>query len=117
MENHEYDDPITEIIKNSEYLTMWEEELTKNSWRYDGEQFLSLPIPTTQIISQAKFELESAESRLNLYKNNLAQYIYMAQTTGLQYALINIELYQNLVGQTSDNINAAKYVLEKSCVL
>ena len=63
-----HDDEISKIYKDSGYLTMWEYEIQKNAWRYDGELFIDMPLPINELIEAAKFEKSSAEEILSLYK-------------------------------------------------
>tara|TARA_R110001606_G_scaffold170820_1_gene316372 strand:+ start:912 stop:1886 length:975 start_codon:yes stop_codon:yes gene_type:complete len=110
----EHDEEISKIYRESGYLTMWEYEVQKNAWRYDGELFLNLPLSTNKLVKIAKFEKSSAEERLSLYKKNWEQYFYINEIHKLEYSRIQFELYKKLVENTLDNINAAEYVLENS---
>lgn len=114
IENPVHDQQISKIYRDSGYLTMWEYEITKNAWRYDGRVFINLPLPINELIEMAKFEKDSAHKRLSLYKRNLEQYFYINEIHKLEYSSINFDLYKKLVENTLDNINAAEYVLENT---
>lgn len=114
IDNPVHDQEVSNIYRESGYLTMWEYETTKNPWRYDGRIFINLPLPASELIEMAKFEKDSAEERLALYKNNLEQYFYINEIHKLEYSSIHFYLYKKLVENTLDNINAAEYVLENT---
>jgi len=114
INNPEYDMEISDIYKESGYLTMWEYEITKNAWRYDGRIFLKITLPANELIKLAKSEKDSAIGRLLLYKNNFEQYFYINEIHKLEYSKIHFELYKKLIENTLDNINAAEYVLKKN---
>lgn len=114
IENPVHDQKISKIYRDSGYLTMWEYETTKNAWRYDGRIFINLPLPLNELIEMAKFEKDSAQERLLLYKRNLEQYFYINEIHKLEYSSIHFDLYKKLVENTLDNINAAEYVLENT---
>lgn len=114
IENPVHDQQISKIYRDSGYLTMWEYETTKNAWRYDGQTFINLPLPIDKLIEMAKFEKNSAQERLALYKGSLEQYFYINEIHKLEYSSIHYDLYKKLVENTLDNINAADYVLENT---
>jgi len=112
IKSPEYDSKVANFFKNSGYLNLWQYERRENTWRYDGNIFLSLPISIKEKKYRATMELKHSTKRLELYKNNLEQYFYMMQTTHLEYAQLHFELYKILVEQTLDNITSAKFVLK-----
>ncbi|WP_100169756.1 YiiX/YebB-like N1pC/P60 family cysteine hydrolase [Marinobacterium stanieri] len=114
IENPVHDQKISKIYKDSGYLTMWEYDTKKNAWRYDGRVFINLPLPIDELIEMARFEKDSAQERLALYKGNLEQYFYMNEIYKLEYSSMHFDLYKKLVENTLDNINAAEYVLENT---
>lgn len=114
IDNPKHDKEISKIYKESGYLTMWEYEITKNAWRYDGRIFINIPLPAKKLIEMARFEKDSAQERLTLYKYNLEQYFYINEIHKLEYSSMHFELYKKLVENTLDNINAAEYVLENT---
>lgn len=114
IDNPVHDQQISKIYRDSGYLTMWDYELTKNAWRYDGQVFINLPLPVSELIEMAKFEKDSAQERLERYKRNLEQYFYINEIHKLEYSSIHFDLYKKLVENTLDNINAAEYVLENT---
>lgn len=114
IDNPEHDKEISKIYEESGYLTMWEYEIIKNAWRYDGRIFINIPLPVNKLIEKARFEKNNAEERLVLYKSHLEQYFYINQIHKSKYSSIHFELYKKLVENTLDNINAAEYVLENT---
>lgn len=114
IENPVHDQQISKIYRDSGYLTMYEYEIKKNAWRYDGRIFINLPLPIHKLIKLAIFERDSAHEKLALYKGNLEQYFYLNKIHKLEYSFIHFDLYKKLVENTLDNINAAEYVLENT---
>ncbi|NVJ64058.1 MAG: hypothetical protein HWD84_07515 [Flavobacteriaceae bacterium] len=111
--NPKHDKAITAIYKDSGYLSLWQYEISKNSWRYDGAIFLNLPLSKDELKERAQFELESAEEQLVTYKSNLVQYCYIEEVYSREYSAMLINLYDKLIDNTLDRIVAAEYVLEK----
>lgn len=114
IKNPVHDKQISKIFRDSGYLTMWEYETTKNAWRYDGRVFINLPLPINELIQRAKFEKDSAHERLGFYRHSLEQYFYIHEVHNLEYSSIHLDLYNKLVENTLENINAAEYVLENT---
>lgn len=111
IENPTYDYAISKIYKDSGYLTMWEFEIAKNEWRYDGGLFINLGLPKSELYVLAMAEKSNAQERLITYKHNLEQYFYINELYKLEYSKIHFSLYKQLVKNTLDNINAADFVL------
>ncbi|WP_089138592.1 YiiX/YebB-like N1pC/P60 family cysteine hydrolase [Vibrio rumoiensis] len=114
IENPVHDQQISKIYRDSGYLTMWEYEIKKNAWRYDGRIFINVPLPIDELIEMARFERDCAHERLAVYKGNFEQYFYLNEIHKLEYSSIHFDLYKKLVENTLDNINAAEYVLENT---
>lgn len=110
IKNKQYDTQIVKIFKDSGYLSMWEDEMAKNPWRYDGKIFLSLPIGDEEKRHMATFEIESAIEQLQLYKHNYSMYKQLSMH-GMQYIEMNMQLYNNLINQMNKRQDAADYVL------
>lgn len=114
LENIEYDEQITAIIHNSGYLFMWQHELNTNPWRYNEEQFMGLPISKEKLHQLAVKELDFANGNRERYLFMYKEFMKIWQITGLQYALINIVLYEKLLELTDKWISASMYVLENT---
>jgi len=107
-----YDSEITEVYKTSGYLTMWQYEIEHNPWRYDANLFKMLPLSKNELRKLASRELESANKILDLYRNNLEQYLYIKEQYHLMYAEQQFSLYKQLVINTLDRKFTAEEVLK-----
>lgn len=114
LENKQYDGQITNIIKESGYLLMWQHEVNANPWRYNQSLFMSLPVPRENLHEIATAELKSAINTKQRYVVMYEQYMMMWQSTQLQYAAIHIMLYQKLIELTALRISNSSYVIENS---
>ena len=112
IDNPQHDKKISNIYKESGYLTMWTDEIKKNQWRYDGQKFINISLPKNTLIEQAKLERESAIEILEHYKINLEIYAGIYEVHSLEYSRIHFELYKNLVEITLNRLNAAEFVLK-----
>ena len=112
--NSEHDRAVTNIIKESGYLFMWQHEINANPWRYSVELFMSLPVSKEKLKEIANTEFDSAVNTRKRYIFMLEQFMNIWRVTKLEYALINITLYQNLVELTNQRINISSYVKEKT---
>lgn len=114
IENPTYDKEITDIVRASGYLTLFNHELTQNPWRYDGQLFLSIDMDTSDKREQAKLELDSAKDQAGLYSHNYL----MCQNIRVRFPLVYFEmkmaLYRNLIDLMNRRIKAAEFVLENS---
>lgn len=114
IENPHHDKEISEIFKQSGYLTMWQYEITNNPWRYNGVIFLSLPLSRDKLVEMAKSEIESAKETHERFKINLRQYFIINEIHKLEYSLLHLELYKQLITNNLNQSEAAKYVLENA---
>jgi hypothetical protein len=114
IDNPQYDKEISNIYKESGYLTMWSDEIEENLWRYDGRIFINIPLPKSELIEQAKLEKESAIEILDHYKINLEIYTNLNEIYNLEYSRIHFELYKNIVENTLNRLNAAEFVLKNT---
>ncbi len=112
IDNPTHDVEITNIIINSGYLTMFDYELTKNPWRYDGQLFLSLNINDTNKKESAEFELQSAENQAQLYYQNYLMCQRVYRHIPLRYFKMKMDLYKNLINLMNMRIEAARFVIE-----
>ncbi len=114
LENSEHDTAITNVIKESGYLFMWQHEINTNPWRYSVESFMSLPVSKEKLIEIAATELDSAVNTKQLYVFMYEQFMNIWRATKLEYALMNIMLYQKLVELTDQRISISSYVKENT---
>lgn len=114
IDNPAYDIEVTDIVVNSGYLTMFDYELTKNPWRYDGQLFLSLDIERSYKKERAEFELKSAENQVKNYRHNYLMYQNNSGHIPLKFFEMKIELYKKLINMMNKRIEAAKYVVENT---
>ena len=110
--NNQYDNRITSIIKESGYLFMWQHEINANPCRYNQNIFMSLPVSKEKLKHLATTEQESAINIRKRYIFMYQQFMGIWQTKKLQYALINIMLYQKLIELTDQRISISSSVLE-----
>jgi hypothetical protein len=114
LENSEHDKAITNVIKESGYLFMWQHEMNANPWRYSVESFMSLPVTKEELKEIAATELDSAVNTRQRYVFMLDQSMSIWRATKLEYALMNIMLYQKLVELTDQRISISSYVKENT---
>ncbi|MGA8882827.1 MAG: YiiX/YebB-like N1pC/P60 family cysteine hydrolase [Acinetobacter sp.] len=135
VENPEYDNQITELLKNSGYLEIWKMDCEKNPWRYDGKVFLNFENPNELnkfkkaykleaatykdlIISMAIGELDCFSGKtisINevlrfQYQYNL--YSILFNEHKLNYFQTQISLYKQLLWNCKKRMNAAEHVLK-----
>jgi len=114
LENNEHDRAITNIIKESGYLFMWQHEINANPWRYSVETFMSLSVSKIKLKEIATSELDSAVNTRQRYVVMYEQFMNIWRATKLEYALMNIMLYQKLVELTDQRISISSYVQENT---
>ncbi|WP_444905086.1 YiiX/YebB-like N1pC/P60 family cysteine hydrolase [Microbulbifer sp. CnH-101-E] len=114
IDNQGYDLEITNIVVKSGYLTMFDYELDKNPWRYNGQLFLSLNIEDAYKKELAEFELESAENQIRLYSHNYRMCQNILGQSFLRYFEVKMDLYKKLIYFMNKRVEAAKYVIENT---
>ena len=107
----EYDKRITDIVENSGYLFMWQYDLTVSPWRYDLDIFMNTPMSDLYYV--ASQELESATKIRIRYVFMCEQFMSMWQSRRLNFAAINLVLYQKLIELADQRITVATSVLER----
>jgi hypothetical protein len=110
IDNPSYDIAITNVVRGSGYLSMFNYELAQNPWRYDGKKFLLLDIKPSYKIERARFELQSANEQVRLYSRNYQ--MCQCMPFPLKYFEMKMELYRELINRMNRRIDAAKYVLK-----
>lgn len=113
IEDSSYDQKFSEVIKASGYLTMWQDEMRKNPWRYNGNMFLALPYSKDDLIKMADSELQHSSTRLDRFSSQLIRYKEILNSNNLEYFRAILELYSNLTQQALYNLKAAEYVKEE----
>lgn len=114
LESNEHDNAITNIIKKSGYLFMWQHEINANPWRYNVDNFMSLPVSKVKLKEIAATELDSAVNTRQRYVFMYEQFMDIWTAKKLEYALINIMLYQKLIELTDQRISVSSYVQENT---
>jgi uncharacterized protein YycO len=114
LENNEYDSKITNIIKDSGYLFMWQHEMNANPWRYSHELFMSLPVSKEKLNQIAAIELNSAINTKQRYALMYDQFMRIWHAKRLQYAVIHIMLYQKLIELTDLRVSIISHVIENT---
>lgn len=110
LEDNKHDSVITNIVKESGYLFMWQHEINANPWRYSVEKFMSLPVSKVKLREIADTELASATNARQRYVFMYEQFMNIWRATKLEYALMNIMLYQKLIELTDQRISISSYV-------
>ncbi|GGN37555.1 MULTISPECIES: YiiX/YebB-like N1pC/P60 family cysteine hydrolase [Marinomonas] len=111
IKNPVYDQRITDIVKSSGYLIMFDYELTQNPWRYDGEIFLALNFESSYKRERAQLELESAVNQVKRYSHNYQMCQNIRGRFSLRYFEMKMELYKKLIIQMNKRIDAMRYVI------
>jgi hypothetical protein len=114
IDNPDYDQKITDIVRSSGYLSMFDYEFIQNPWRYDGEIFLSLDLNPSYKKERAEFELKSAEEQAKLYSHNYLMCQSVRGRFPLVYFEMKMELYRKLIDFMNKRGQAAKYVIENT---
>jgi hypothetical protein len=97
IKNQSYDLIITDIIQESGYLSMYEDEMTKNPWRYSKSKFLELAMSKTKLLNLANFELNLFNDNERRYSNMFQGYFNLFNMYNLNYFKMNLDLYTNLL--------------------
>lgn len=95
--NPQYDTQMTSIIQQSGYLSLYEEEMQINKWRYDVNAFLSLSSEPDILLSRALSELNSINENQKRFSYMYLQYKTLYQKYPLIYIKTYIDLYCNLL--------------------
>lgn len=109
--NPQHDGAVCEIVRASGYLDFWKEDVLKNPWRYDGAEFMKLPVSDSERATAARSELSGAQRQLDLFTFMYGQYLALWQRAQLKYFAVELQLYMNLVDVTKKRIEAARQVL------
>lgn len=112
LHDDSFDSEISLIAENSGYYSFMSIDFDKNPWRYDGQIFISIPLPRDQLIELAYDELSSAKERLELYIRMYNYTRYLCSRKNINYFQRQRELYREIVSSVNNNISAAEYVLK-----
>lgn len=97
LSNPQYDTQMTSILQQSGYLSLYEEEMLINKWRYDVNSFLSLSSEPDILLSIALTELNGFEQNLQRFSYMYSVYKTLYQNYPLKYIKAYIDLYSNLL--------------------
>lgn len=97
ISNPQYDIAITNIIQKSGYLSLYQEELRINKWRYDKNTFLALSSEPDSLLSLASAELNSFQTNKQRYHSMHSHYTILYAQYRLNYIKTHINLYSNLL--------------------
>lgn len=111
FQNPKFDQQISKLLKDSGYLTLWDEEEAKNPWRYDYSLFMDLPIQRTEKLELAKRELTSSSDMIERFNTMLSFYMQSHRKAPLEYSMLHIMLYKKLCEAMTKNNNVAQEVV------
>lgn len=114
IKNNQHDAKITDLIKKSGYFHMWQHEVNANSWRYDKELFMSLPLSKEELKKIAANELNSSINSKQRYVYMCNQYTAIWQAKHLRYAAMHIMLYQELIKLADLRISNSMHVIQNA---
>lgn len=107
----EYDIQITRILEQSGYLSLYEEEMNINKWRYDASTFMSLNSDPKILFTKALSELDVLDSLHQRYAYMYAVYQELYSKFPLQYIQVHVNLYSNLLKMLDLQLNTAQEVI------
>lgn len=97
ISNPEYDEEITEFIKDSDYLYMMEEDQKKNPWRYDAKLMIDFFDNSKVALANAMFYATTeSKTRERLYQT-ISAYKHFNKFNPRKYFDMEIELYERLI--------------------
>ena len=106
-----FDRAISQITINSSYLDLWCIDIDRSFWRYDFDEFISLPISKEDLHELARFEISSGSRLLKLYSFTHEQYIQRSKYLPLNYFNLIIDLYSRIVKISDIRLATAAKVL------
>lgn len=112
IENHQFDHQISDLIKSTEYLTLFDDQVEKNPWRYDFELFISRCSSVQELRNESQREMNMSIDMLKRYKHMLETYAYLHKEHNLEFTLLNQNLYMRLVERVLKQLEVAKYSYE-----
>ena len=114
LQRPEHDQSVCQIYRSSGYLKIWEYDVTKNFWRYNGPIFCKVSIPNDELKQLAANELESAIEQDKLFTRMLHTYKTLLVAHDLEYLRLNIDLYTTLTTLTKSRVLASLFVLKNA---
>jgi hypothetical protein len=108
-----FDSAINKIVIDSGYYDFISIELIKNSWRYNGREFLIMQMPEDKLIILAFEEIKSAKERYERYSKMYEYNEILCLRKNIKYFNRQRDLYGDLLNSARANIKAAEYVLKE----
>ena len=114
FETSSYVKVASEILQQSGYLVLWQDELNKNPWRYNYDVFLSFPFPKEEKLEIAKSELKRAKESRKRYVMQYEQLMGLWQQKQLQYLALELMLYKQLIENDDSCIEVMQKIIKKT---
>lgn len=114
LQDGRYDKEISEAVRKSGYLDLWQYDCQKNSWRYDPVKFLNLNISREEMLKLAKSELATAELQLGRFKFMYQHYTQLWQIARRHYFKQELQLYRTLIEWAQLRVTIATHVLSNA---
>lgn len=111
-QNPESDGAISKVVRESGYLTLFDGELSKNSWRYNYLEFIALPLSKEDLTAMVHREMKSSEDLLDRFGRMLIMYTQLHENYKLEFTFLHKELYSKLVKNAIAHNDTAKKVYE-----
>lgn len=105
-----HDQAVCTIVQQSGYLDLWKQEVLSNPWRYNADEFRTLPLSVGERKLTAQRELRGAEQQLQQYTHVFSQYVTLWQRINLSYFLAQMQLYNHLMNATKLRIDVAREI-------
>ncbi|MBQ4851047.1 YiiX/YebB-like N1pC/P60 family cysteine hydrolase [Pseudoalteromonas sp. MMG012] len=115
--NPEHDSKISKLMLLSGYFSLWDEDLARNSWRYEYLSFMELPISKQEKVDLARREIESSKEMVSRFGSMLEHYKQAHEKYDLEYTRLHKSLYEKLLKAMLDNNKVASRVVSTLTVL
>lgn len=112
LENRDNEPEITEFIRNSGYLKMWEKDINKNPWYYDYEKALEHWKNPNQKIKVGEFFASSEEYTRHRFEISLDTMKFWHKFYQQEYFRDQIELYEKLIELSKTREDVGKKLLK-----
>lgn len=112
LENREKEPEITEFIRNSGYLKMWQRDINKNPWYYDYDKALEHWKNSDQKIQVGKFFANSEQYTRHRFEISLDAMKFGHKFHQQEYFRDQIELYEKLIELSKTREDVGKKLLK-----
>ena len=112
FDNPNYDQVASDILKKSDYLILWQNDIKKNPWRYNYDYFMSISSSKEEINEIANRELERATNSKKRFVRQYEQHMILFRQKNLQYIALQIMLYQKLIENEDECIKIYTKILK-----